>query len=239
MAASKQAVDEIAAQDEASKPQVRAPKPYGRPLAEILADLSKPIADKHLGHKEVANRKTGSKTTLTYISWHYAIKYLDYYAPGWSYEIRSVTQISGAVILTVRITIPCAEGLVYREATGIEEEETSSFGDTASNAESMALRRAAAKFGLGLYLYDKGNGASESGNGMADPRPKTLGDLITPKQLWMIRNLGREIGCDVEAECQGLMNASLEEISKRAASSFIDHLKRLGEEGATGAEDES
>jgi hypothetical protein len=46
--------------------------------------------------------------------------------------------------------------LIYREATGIEDEETSSFGDTSSNAESMVLRRAAAKFGLGLYLYDKG-----------------------------------------------------------------------------------
>lgn len=154
-ASSKQATEEIAAQDERAKPQVKEPKAYARPLAEIMADLSKPIAPQHLGHKEVTNKKTGKKTELTYISWHYAIKYLDYYAPGWNYEVRSVTQISGAVILTVRITIPCAEGMIYREATGIEDEETSSYGDTASNAESMALRRAAAKFGLGLYLYDR------------------------------------------------------------------------------------
>ena len=149
-------IEEIAVQDERAKPQVKQSKPYARPLAEIMADLSKPIASAHLKHKEVNNRKTGTKSLLTYIPWHYAIKYLDFYAPGWNYEIRSVTQISGAVILTVRITIPCAEGLIYREATGIEDEETSSFGDTSSNAESMALRRAAAKFGLGLYLYDKG-----------------------------------------------------------------------------------
>jgi hypothetical protein len=51
--------------------------------------------------------------------------------------------------------VPCLEGVVYREATGQEEEETTSYGDSSSNAESMALRRAAAKFGLGLYLYDK------------------------------------------------------------------------------------
>ncbi len=67
----------------------------------------------------------------------------------------SVAEIGESLVMTVRITIPCAEGEVYREATGIEDEETSSFGDTASNAESMALRRAAAKFGLGLSLYDK------------------------------------------------------------------------------------
>jgi hypothetical protein len=67
-----------------------------------------------------------------------------------------VTAIGGRLILTVRITIQCAEGLVWREATGQEEEETNSYGDPSSNAESMALRRAASKFGLGLSLYDKG-----------------------------------------------------------------------------------
>ncbi len=145
----KKVIEEIAAQDEASKPQVKAPKPYGRPLAEILADLSKPIAPQHLESK----KKGG--TTLLFIPWHRAIRYLDYHAPGWSYEVRAITPIQGAVALTVRITIPCAEGMVYREATGIEDKETSSYGDPTSNAESMALRRAAAKFGLGLSLYDK------------------------------------------------------------------------------------
>lgn len=112
--------------------------------------MSKPIAAQHLESK----KKGGA--TLTFIPWHRAVKYLDYYAPGWSYEVRSITPIAGAVVLTVRISIPCAEGVVWREATGIEDEDTNSFGDPTSNAESMALRRAAAKFGLGLYLYDKG-----------------------------------------------------------------------------------
>lgn len=146
---------EIAAHDESAKPQVKRPKAFGRPIAEIMADLSKPIDPRHLKTKDAHNKKSGSKTTLSYIPWYYAVKYLDYYAPGWSYEVRAITPVAGAVALTVRITIPCDEGLVYREATGIEDEETSSFGDPTSNAESMALRRAAAKFGLGLHLYDK------------------------------------------------------------------------------------
>jgi hypothetical protein len=49
----------------------------------------------------------------------------------------------------------CLEGIIYREATGQEEGDCGSYGDPSSNAESMALRRAAAKFGLALYLYDK------------------------------------------------------------------------------------
>jgi hypothetical protein len=46
----------------------------------------------------------------------------------------------------------------YREATGTEEEpdeDEKMYGDPSSNAEAMALKRAAAKFGLGLYLYQK------------------------------------------------------------------------------------
>ena len=120
-----------------------------RSIREIVRDLSKPVAKRHL-----RTRKQGGKE-ITYIAWHDAVKYLDHYAPGWNYEVRSMNSIAGKLILTVRLSIPAQEGVVYREATGQEEEETSSYGDSSSNAESMALRRAAAKFGLGLYLYDQ------------------------------------------------------------------------------------
>lgn len=120
-----------------------------RSIREIVKDLSKPVAKRHL-----RTRKQGGKE-LTYISWYDAVKYLDHYAPGWCYEVRSMNSVGGKLILTIRLTIPTQEGAVYREATGQEEEETNSYGDSSSNAESMALRRAAAKFGLGLYLYDQ------------------------------------------------------------------------------------
>ncbi len=120
-----------------------------RSIRDIVKDLSKPVAKRHL-----RTRKQGGKE-LTYISWYDAVKYLDHYAPGWNYEVRTMNSVGGKLIMTIRLSVPCLEGLVYREATGQEEEETTSYGDSSSNAESMALRRAAAKFGLGLYLYDK------------------------------------------------------------------------------------
>lgn len=120
-----------------------------RSIRDIIKDLSKPVAKRHL-----RTRKQGGKE-LQYISWHDAVKYLDHYAPGWNYEIRSIQNIAGKLILTVRLSIPCAEGLVHREATGQEDEDRENYGDSSSNAESMALRRASAKFGLGLYLYDQ------------------------------------------------------------------------------------
>jgi hypothetical protein len=42
-----------------------------------------------------------------------------------------------------------------REATRTEDKELRGYGDPSLNAEAMALKPAAAKFGLGLYLYHK------------------------------------------------------------------------------------
>lgn len=143
-------MSEATAPQPAKQPQY---KPGERSLAEIITDLSKPIHARHL------KQKTKGGRSMDFIPWYYAIGYLDLYAPGWSYEIRqAVWSLEGRLILTVRITIPCAEGIFFREATGTEEEPEEGekmYGDPSSNAESMALRRAAAKFGLGLYLYRK------------------------------------------------------------------------------------
>ncbi len=120
-----------------------------RSIREIVKDLSKPVAKRHL-----RSRKQGGKE-IQYIAWHDAVKYLDHYAPGWCYEIRSIDSVSGKLIMIVRLSIPSLEGVIYREATGQEDEDLESYGNSSSNSESMALRRAASKFGLGLYLYDQ------------------------------------------------------------------------------------
>lgn len=120
-----------------------------RSIRDIVKDLSKPVAKRHLRTRKQGNQQ------IEYISWYDAIKYLDHYAPGWCYEIRRVDSIAGKLILTIRLSVPCLEGVVYREATGQEDELHDKYGDSSSNAESMALRRAAAKFGLGLSLYEK------------------------------------------------------------------------------------
>lgn len=141
------APDEIETEIDEQMPAEESGAP--RSIRSIVKDLSKPVAKRHL-----RSRRQGGKE-ISYIAWHDAIKYLDHYAPGWNYEVRSLNSIGGNLILTIRLSIPCLEGLVYREATGQENEEKETYGDPSSNAESMALRRAAAKFGLGLYLYDQ------------------------------------------------------------------------------------
>jgi hypothetical protein len=49
--------------------------------------------------------------------------------------VRNVSQIGDRCVVVVRITIPCVEGSVFREATGTEDEELRDYGDPSSNAE--------------------------------------------------------------------------------------------------------
>jgi hypothetical protein len=120
-----------------------------RSIRDIIADLSKPIAHRHL-----KTRRQGG-TKLTYLEWHTAVKYLDLFAPGWGYAVKSVSLVGNLVTVIAAISIPWAEGVITREATGCEDADAKGYGDGVSNAEAMALKRAASKFGLGLYLYQK------------------------------------------------------------------------------------
>jgi hypothetical protein len=121
-----------------------------RSIREIISDLSRPVNAQRLKQRQQGER------TLDYLPWYQAVRYLDNYAPGWRYEIRSVSQVGDNLVMTVRVIIPCLEGEVWREASALEViEDPKRYGDAATNAESAALRRSAAKFGLCLYLYDK------------------------------------------------------------------------------------
>lgn len=124
--------------------------PPRRTIAEITADLSKPIPKRFL-----ETRKQGG-ATLTYISWHRAQRLLDYYCGShWSYEIREKGITGTHILFTVRVIIHASDGDFYRDGTGIEALDMKGYGDPSSNAESMAFRRACARFGLGIDLYEK------------------------------------------------------------------------------------
>jgi hypothetical protein len=133
----------------ADEPSVNSQNVSSRSIRDIIADLSKPLAQRHL-----RTRKQGGHD-LVYLEWLTAVKYLDLFAPGWSYHVESVQLVGPLVTVIASISIPCAEGVVTRQATGCEEVEARGHGDVVSNAEAMALKRAASKFGLGLYLYQK------------------------------------------------------------------------------------
>lgn len=120
-----------------------------RGIQQIIADLSKPVADRH-----IKSRRQGGND-IAYIEWHTACNYLDHFAPGWSWRILSVSQVSNLVTVHGRLSIPSTDGVVERDATGIEESDAKGYGDAVSNASAMAFKRACAMFGLARHLYQK------------------------------------------------------------------------------------
>lgn len=127
-------------------------------LAKIEQVLSRPLPPSVLRTKEIKGNK------ITYLPWYAVNRILTKYCPGWTWEITKIETTQDRVFLVGRLTIPTSEGNVYRESSGTEllkdvdkngKPKEIAYGNPVCNAEAQALRRAAAKFGLGLNLYDK------------------------------------------------------------------------------------
>ena len=71
------------------------------------------------------------------------------------------------------------------------------------------------------------SGGSNGGGFPQNPVARSLSDLVTAKQLGMIRAMAREIGVDPDEECNGAMQCKTDELSKKAASAFIQHLQDM------------
>lgn len=135
-------------------PPAKEDPPSGaRPIAAILADLRKPIPKRLLEQKPASSARNAPM--LTFCPWYRVQRMLNHYTNGFcSYEVRERTITGKHILMTVRITIQAREGTFYRDGTGLERLDVERYGDPQSNAESMAFRRAAARFGLGLHLYE-------------------------------------------------------------------------------------
>lgn len=80
---------------------------------------------------------------------------MDYFTGGgWEGSVVNIHSTETEVFVIYRVTIHCAEGSLSREATGSEALNNNAFGEAIAKAESQAFRRACARWGLALYLYD-------------------------------------------------------------------------------------
>lgn len=202
-------------------------------FSATLSELRKTV-DPNLVRQRAGRRdRDGNIHMVEYVEWHTVADILDENAPNWGHTVKDIRAIGDIITVTVAITI---DG-VTREGVGT--------GKTASEtgikkAEHDALKRAAVKFGIARELYkrefdsiEQAETASAPSVGAApqlpfkDPTAKSLADMITSKQLSMIRAISREGNLDAEAECSQLMNCSIAELSKRAASDLITHLQNL------------
>jgi hypothetical protein len=164
------------------------------------------------------------------IQWQIVADTLDEQAPNWKHTVKDIRQIGNIITVTVAITIDgiTREGL----GTGLADCEMG-----IQKAEHDALKRAATKFGFARQLFKEESDITEITDEIpfpqkvetypVNPIAVSLMDLISAKQLGLIRAISREIGVDADKECETVLSCKTNELSKKAASVFINHLQDL------------
>jgi hypothetical protein len=206
-------------------------------FSSTLKELRKHIDPNLVRQREGWRDRNGNVKTVDFVEWHTVADILDETAPNWSHRISDIRTVGEIIAVTVAITI----NGVTREGIGTGV-STSEMG--IKKAEHDALKRAAVKFGIARELYKSEFDAfvdppsqtssvptfavppppEERPQFPVDPIARTLSDMVTTKQLGMIRAICRENNLDSEEECMNALKCKVNELSRRAASALIDHL---------------
>ncbi|MDQ3713528.1 MAG: RAD52 family DNA repair protein [Acidobacteriota bacterium] len=198
-------------------------------FSTTLRELRKNVDPELVKQREGWRDRNGNTHYVDYVEWHTVADILDENAPNWMHTVKDIRQIGDIFTVTVAITINgiTREGI----GTGTADSEMG-----IKKAEHDALKRAAVKFGIARDLYKKESDTIEREGAVpppqndgfpANPIAKSLSDLVTAKQLGMIRAIAREINVDADEECQNVMQCKTDELSKKAASGLIQHLQDL------------
>lgn len=189
---------------------------------QLLKELSQPIPKELVRQRFGWTDKAGHDHEIDYIEWHTVADLLDRVYPEWSQAVKDIRLIGDIVAVTVSITIMG----VTREGVGTG----SSYDEKGiKKAEHDALKRAAVKFGIARELYKKDEEEPAATNVSLqfprDPVAKNIAEMATTKQHAAIRAIANAQGLNAETECESMLNCKLADLSRRAASAFIDHLK--------------
>lgn len=197
-------------------------------FSTTLRELRKTVDPNLIRQRAGRRDRDGNVHMVEYVEWHTVADILDETAPNWGHTVKNICPIGDIITVTVAITIDgiTREGIGTGKAiseTGIKK------------AEHDALKRAAVKFGIARELYkrefdsidvDESLPAAERRIDL-DPVAQSVGDMITGKQIGMIKAISREANLDADQECLAVMRCRIDELSKRAASDLIDHLQDL------------
>ena len=154
-----------------------------RSIQAIIADLSRPLPSACL----VIIKRDGRD--IPGLHWYTVRTLLDTYAPGWQSRITTLQVEKDVCRVVCRIGIPALEGMVWREGSGEKDDweaDPKQYGNPAANAEANAFKRAASKFGVGAYLYEKdetSTGTRGVPEGGKDALVQELGQCLDARQM--------------------------------------------------------
>jgi hypothetical protein len=202
-------------------------------FSTTLRELRRTVDPNLIRQRAGRRDRNGNVRMVEYVEWHTVADILDEHAPNWGHTVKDIRPIGDIVTVTVALTIDS----VTREGVGTGR----AISETGiKKAEHDALKRAAVKFGIARELYKREFDSIEQDemsersvvSDINDPIAKSLGDMVTAKQMGMIKGLAREAGVEAEIECKKVLQCGVEELSKRAASDFIAYLQELQQNGS-------
>jgi len=213
----------------------------------LKANLALPIPRTLISTKNKGwDKKSGDPILIEYCNVTDLKDLLDERVGLWTSEVMSFQQIGNSLCIVVRISVFATDGVFHSDGTGIESLSSGGFGDPFSNAYAQGFRRACEGHGMGREMWRKSEHVENANADFQEPpahhdnseraehtqeRPefdpvaKTLSDMVTAKQLGLIRSIAKEGNLDAAGECRLKMRCGIEELSKRAASEFIEHLQ--------------
>ncbi len=115
-------------------------------VRDVSAALNAPVDRRH-----IKSLKKGS-ATLDYLPWAVLCKCLHNRCAGWSFELLEVKTIGEWVVVSGRLKIPSADGVLVYDAVSSESLNTKG-APPVETAASSCLRRACGLAGLGLDLW--------------------------------------------------------------------------------------
>jgi hypothetical protein len=208
---------------------------------QIRENLNKPVPEELIREYD----KTGGGVWLDYVNVTDLKDIMDARAGIWEVSIPSKCHHAtlNEYHVIVRVTIHAKDRSITHEMNGIEKTPVRGPGDAFSNAFAMGFRRCLETHGLSRELWRKAlqesKGEAErpsqkqqSSNNRSSEKPKdgeakSMADLVTPKQLGMLRSMARERSLEADAIAQKHYKINADGLSKKAASWIIDQLKNV------------
>lgn len=159
------------------------------------------------------------------------VQNLERMSTEWSYHVSDVQEIGEQVVVTGALTI---DGMT-REAIGVRDVTEAA---AVQDAEKEAFCNAAVMFPITNllvaasvvppYTESKSKRTVDiAAQFPQEPIATRVGDMITARQLGIIRSLERTTGIDAEAECRNVLRCATDELSRSAAACFINYLTGL------------
>ena len=212
-------------------------------ISECLPDLLNPekvreVLDRPFNQNAIKTRPGNFGKSLQYVEAHEYIHRLnEAFGVAWSFQIIQHEVLDQEVLVVGKLTTHGFVKMAFGGSSITKAKDSGaiiSIADDLKAAATDAFKKSCSFLGLGLHLYQDGNGKgsvnnqSAHGHNNGSTRSDNGNGRLTSRQLEAILSIGRDNGLDREQIRQMSLDRfsrNLEFIGKSEASNLIQELK--------------